>query len=75
MIETRLAISFMAATASTPRLAAFLRVGGRLLAIYRLSALSAFCLMLETISSIEEDASSAEAACELAPLIPRSKSS
>ncbi len=30
-------------------------------------ALSAFCLMLETISSIEEEASSAEAACALAP--------
>jgi hypothetical protein len=68
MIETRLAISFMAATASTTDLPLSCASVADLLAILSVCcALSAFCLMLETISSIEDDASSAEAACELAP--------
>ena len=68
MIETRLAISFMAATASTTDLPLSCASAADLLAILSVCcALSAFCLMFETISSIDDEASSADAACELAP--------
>ena len=68
MIETRLAISFIAATASTTDLPLSCASVADLLAILSVcAALSAFCLMFDTISSIEDEASSAEAAWALAP--------
>ena len=69
MIEILLAISFIAATASSTHLPLSWASFADLVAILSVCcALSAFCLMLETISSIEEEASSADAACALAPL-------
>ena len=69
MIEILLAISFIAATASSTHLPLSCASLADLVAILSVCcALSAFCLMLETISSIEEEASSADAACALAPL-------
>ena len=68
MIETLVAISFIAATASTTDLPLSCASVADLLAILSVCwALSAFCLMFETISSIEDEASSAEAAWEVAP--------
>ena len=68
MMEILLAISFIAATASRTLLPLSCASLALLLAILSVCcALSAFCLMLETISSIDEEASSAAAACELAP--------
>ena len=69
MMEILLAISFIAATASSTHLPLSCASLADLVAILSVCcALSAFCLMLETISSMEEEASSAEAACALAPL-------
>ena len=68
MIEILLAISFIAATASRTDLPLSCALWADLLAILSVCcALSAFCLMLELISSIEEEASSAADACALAP--------
>ena len=68
MIEILLAISFIAATASSTLLPLSCASLALLLAILSVwLALSAFCLMLETISSMDEEASSAAAACALAP--------
>ena len=69
MMEILLAISFIAATASSTDLPLSCASFALLLAILSVCcALSAFCLMLETISSIDDEASSAAAACALAPL-------
>ena len=69
MMEILLAISFIAATASSTHLPLSCASLADLVAILSVCcALSAFCLMLETISSMEEEASSADAACALAPL-------
>ena len=69
MMEILPAISFMALTASRTDLPLSEASLDDLVAILSVCwALSAFCLMLETICSIEEEASSAEASCELAPV-------
>jgi hypothetical protein len=68
MMEILLAISFIAATASSTDLPLSCASLADLLAILSVCwALSAFCLMLLTICSIDEEACSAAAACELAP--------
>ena len=69
MMEILLAISFIAATASRTDLPLSCASFADFAAIFSVCcALSAFCLMFEAISSIDEEASSAEAACALAPL-------
>jgi hypothetical protein len=69
MMDILLAISFIAVTASTTARPLSWASLADLRAILSVCcALSAFCLIAETISSIEADASSAEAACVVAPL-------
>src|ERR1035438_10371615 len=69
MMEILLAISFIADTASSTHLPLSCASLEDLVAILSVCcALSAFCLILETISSMEEEASSADAACAVAPL-------
>ena len=58
----------MAATVSATALPPSFASSAALSAIFSVCwALSAFCLMLETICSMEEETSSAEAACSVAP--------